>query len=210
MSNPWLDITEVEYVGHMSSPAVNQLPVLSRLFREVLENTLPRAVLFLGCSTGNGLEHINAAVTRRVTGIDVNPTYLQRLVERFPNPGFALDVRCTDLAECAFEPETFDLIHAGLVLEYVEWAPLLLRLAETLRPRGTFSVVLQRPSVSSPAVTPTEFASMRSLESLFHFVEPDALVAQASSAELRLEYRRTEPLPSAKAFEVLRFVKGAA
>jgi len=86
---------------------------------------------------------------------------------------------------------------------------LLPRWAETLRPRGTFSVVLQRPSESSPAVTPTEFASLRSLESLFQFVEPDALVKQAYDAGLELEYRRTEPLRSAKAFEVLRFVKGA-
>ena len=39
MSNPWLDITEGDYVGHMSSPAVNQRPVLSHLLRDVLEST---------------------------------------------------------------------------------------------------------------------------------------------------------------------------
>jgi len=209
MSNPWLDITEGDYVGHMSSPAVNQRPVLSHLLRDVLESTRPCDVLILGCSTGNGLEHVDAAVTRRVTGVDVNPTYLQRLVQQFPNPGFELDVRCADLTECGFEPGAFDLVHAGLVLEYVEWPRLLPRWAETLRPRGTFSVVLQRPSESSPAVTPTEFTSLRSLESLFQFVEPDALVKQAYDAGLELEYRRTEPLRSAKEFEVLRFVKGA-
>jgi hypothetical protein len=148
-------------------------------------------------------------VTRRVMGVDINPAYLRRLVERFPNPGFALDVRCADLAAYAFEREAFDLVHAGLVLEYVEWPPLLPRLAETVRAGGTFSVVLQCPSVSSPAVTATEFTSLRSLESVFHFVEPDVLVAQARKVGLALEYRRTEPLQSAKAFEVLRFVKRA-
>jgi SAM-dependent methyltransferase len=209
-SNPWLDITEADYVGHMGSPAVNQRPMLSRLLREALAATLPRAVLVLGCSTGNGLEHVDAAVTRRVTAVDINPAYLQRLVDRFPNPGFALDVRCVDLAEYRFEPEAFDLVHAALLLEYVEWSPLLPRVAATLRPGGTFSVVLQRPSVSSPAVTPTTFTSLCSLEALFHFVEPDALVAQAGEAGLRLEHRRTEPLPSGKAFEAFRFVKNAA
>lgn len=210
MSNPWLDISEADYVGHMSSPAVNQRAVLSRLLRDALVSTRPRTVLVLGCSTGNGLEHVDAAVTRRVTAVDVNPAYLQRLVERFRNPGFALDVRCADLAEQSFEREAFDLVHAALVLEYVEWPPLLPRVAESLRPGGSLSVVLQRPSVSSPAVTPTEFTCLRSLESLFRFVEPDALVAQARGAGLELESRRTEPLRSAKAFEVLRFVKGAA
>jgi len=207
MGNPWLDINEVDYVGHMSSPAVNQRPVLSRLLRDALESALPGTVLVLGCSTGNGLEHVDATVTRRVTGVDINSTYLRRLVERFSNPAFALDVRCADLAEYAFERDAFDLVHAGLVLEYVDWPPLLPRLAETLRPGGTLSVVLQHPSVSSPAVTPTEFASLRSLESVFRFVEPDVLVARAYDVGLELEYRRTEPLPSAKAFEVLRFVK---
>ncbi len=207
MSNPWLDIPDVDYVGHMSSPAVNQQSVLNRLFCDALESTRPEAVLLLGCSTGNGLENVDAAVTSRVTGVDLNPTYLQRLVERFPNPRFTLDVRCADLAEYAFEPEAFDLVHAGLLLEYVEWPRLLPRVAETLRPRGTFSVVLQLPSVSSPAVTPTEFTSLRSLESLFRFVDPGVLVARAGDVGLVVEYRRTEPLKSAKAFEVLRFVK---
>jgi SAM-dependent methyltransferase len=207
MRNPWLDIPDVDYVGHMSSPTVNQRPVLSRLMGEALESVRPRTMLVLGCSTGNGLEHVNPEVTSRVTVVDLNPAYLLRLGEQFPNPDFALDVQCADLTDVVLEPEAFDLVHAGLLLEYVEWPRLLPGLAETLRPRGTFSVVLQLPSVSSPAVTPTEFTRLRSLESLFRFVDPDVLVARAGDVGLVLEYRRTEPLRSAKAFEVLRFVK---
>lgn len=205
--NPWLDISEADYVGHMSSPGVNQRPVLSRLLRDALASAQPRTVLVLGCSTGNGLEHVDSAVTRRVTGVDLNPTYLRRLVERFPDPAFALDLWCGDLAGYAFEAESFDLVHAALVLEYVDWRPILPRLADTLRPGGTLSLVLQRPSVSSPAVTPTGFTSLQSLECVFHFVEPDAVVALASEARLALDSRRTEPLPSGKSFEVLLFVK---
>ena len=208
MGNPWLGISEADYVGHMSSPAVNQYPVLSELLREALDAALPHDVLILGCSTGNGLEHVDPAITRRVSGVDVNPLFLQRVVEQFPNPGFELDVRCADLADYTFEPEVFDLVHAGLVLEYLEWPPLLPSLVKTLRPRGTFSVVLQRSSAVTPAVTPTEFTSLRALESLFRFVDSDALVAQACALGLELQCRRTEPLRSAKAFEVLRFAKG--
>ena len=205
--NPWLDIPEADYVGHMSSPLVNQRPVLNRLLREVLERVRPRTVLVLGCSTGNGLEHVDRDVTSRLTVVDVNPAYLRRLVERLPNPGFELDVRCGDLADTVFEQEAFDLVHAGLVLEYVEWPSLLPRLARTLTAHGVLSVVVQLPSSSSPAVTPTGFASLQSLESLFRFVEPDALVDAARDARLTLRGRRTEALPSGKAFEVLRFVK---
>ena len=63
MRNPWLDISEADYVGHMSSPTVGQRPVLGRLLGEVLETVLPNVVLVLGGSTGNGLEHVNPTVT---------------------------------------------------------------------------------------------------------------------------------------------------
>src|SRR6476646_10390128 len=100
MSNPWLAIPEADYVGHMSSPTVNQRPVLSRLG------------------------------------------------ERFPNPDFELDIRCADLADVVLEPGEFDLVHAGLVLEYVEWPLLLPRVAASLTSGGVLSVVLQLPSAA--------------------------------------------------------------
>lgn len=137
MRNPWLDIPEGDYVGHMSSPAVNQRPMLSRLMGEALEAVRPRSMLVLGCSTGNGLEHVRPEVTSRVNVIDLNPAYLRRLAEQFPNPGLTLDVQCADLAEVALEPEGFDLVHAALVLEYIDWKSLLPRVASTLKPNGS-------------------------------------------------------------------------
>jgi SAM-dependent methyltransferase len=209
MRNPWLDIPEDDYVGHMSSPTVNQRRVLSRLLDDALESVRPRTMLVLGCSTGNGLEHVNPDVTSRVAVVDLNPAYLRRLGERFPNPGFELDIRCADLADVVLERQAFDLVHAGLVLEYVEWPSLLPRVATTLRSGGVLSVVLQLPSASSPAVTPTPFVRLQSLESLFRFVEPAAFVEAAHGERLALSNRRTESLSAGKAFEVLRFMKDA-
>lgn len=207
--NPWLDIPLDDYVGHMSSPAVNQRPVLNRLLRDALQSLRPRAVLVLGGSSGNGLEHVDRAVTSRVAVVDINPDYLRRLAERFSDPGYRLETQCSDLADTTFEPEAYNLAHAGLVFEYVAWRTLLPRVATALRPGGTLTVVLQQPSASSPAVTPTEFASLGTLESIFHFVEPDALIEAARHAGLALSARRTEPLEAGKAFEVLRFLKSS-
>jgi len=209
MTNPWLNIPEADYVGHMSHPAVNQRSVLNRLMRDVLEDVQPRTFLVLGCSTGNGLEHVNPAVTERVTAVDVNPSYLEGLVDRFPNPGFDLQIRCADLDEAVFEPDVFDLVHAALVLEYVKWPPLVTRISRALAGGSALSLVLQRPSSSSPAVTPTEFTSLASLESLFRFVDSDDVVDAAGDAGLRLVTRRIEPLPGGKAFEVLRFERAS-
>jgi SAM-dependent methyltransferase len=209
MSNPWLDIPEADYVGHMSSPAVGQRPVLGRLLGEALETVQPDVVLVLGCSTGNGLEHVNPAVTSRVVVVDVNPKYLLHLRERFPNPAFELDVRPGDVTDIELEREAYDLVHAGLIFEYIAWPVLLPRVAMALRPGGVLSVILQAPSASSPAVTPTIFTSLRTLESLFRFVEPTALVDAARGEGLNLNARHTEALPAGKSFEVLRFMKHA-
>ena len=86
---------------------------------------------------------------------------------------------------------------------------LLPRVATALRPGGVLSVILQAPSASSPAVTPTPFTSLRKLESLFRFVEPTALVDAARGEGLNLHARHTEALPAGKSFEVLRFIKDA-
>jgi hypothetical protein len=80
MTNPWVNIAEADYLGHMSGPAVGQQPVLSRLFGKVLEAIRPTTALLLGGPTGNGLEHIDPAVTDRVVVIDINPTYLGRIL----------------------------------------------------------------------------------------------------------------------------------
>jgi SAM-dependent methyltransferase len=210
MNNPWLDIPVADYLGHMSSPAVNQGPVLNRLLREALETVRPPTVLVLGGSTGNGLEHVNPDVTSRVSVIDINPAYLHRLAERFPNPHFDLDTRCGDLADLALEREAFALVHAGLVFEYIDWPMRLPAVVAALRSGGMLSVVLQLPSASAPAVTPTPFTSLRGLESLFRFVDPEVFVAAACAAGLRLRHRRVEPVAGGKAFEVLRFERDAA
>jgi SAM-dependent methyltransferase len=205
MANPWLDIPADDYVGHMSHPAVNQRAVLNRLLRDALADARPRSLLVIGCSTGNGLEHVNPAVTERVTVVDINASYLRGLVSQFSNPGFELEIRCLDVNEAVFERDAFDVVHAALVLEYVDWRPLVARLASALAPSGVLSVVLQLPSTESPAVTPTAFTSLRSLESLFHFVDPDALIEATSDVGLTLDLRRLEPLPAGKTFQVLRF-----
>ena len=209
MRNPWLDIPEADYVGHMNSPGVGQRPVLGRMLGEVLETVRPNVVLVLGGSTGNGLEHVNPTVTSRVVVVDVNPKYLIRLRERFPNPAFALDLWSGDVIDIELGQQAFDLVHAALIFEYVEWPVLLPRIAAALRPGGVLSVILQTPSASSPAVTPTPFTSLRKLESLFRFVEPTALVDAARGEGLNLHARHTEALPAGKSFDCFRFIKDA-
>src|SRR4029453_16772882 len=175
-ANPWLEIDVADYLGHMHSPAVNQGPILNELLREALQDLRPRTVLVVGCSDGNGLEHVDPAITRSVTALDINPLFLSGLADRFSDHGFQLDVRCADVASATFEPAAFDLIHAALVFEYVEWTSVLPRLVSSLSAQGNLSVVLQQPSPTTPAVTPSPYTRLQTLESVFRFVDPDTLI----------------------------------
>ena len=67
------------------------------------------------------------------------------------------------------------------------------------------SGVLQQPSPTTPAVTPSPYARLQTLESVFRFVAPDTLIAHATELGLTLAARRIVPSPWAKAFEVLHF-----
>jgi SAM-dependent methyltransferase len=207
MTNPWLEIAEADYVGHMSSAEVGQLQALGIIFSDALRAFAPAHVLVLGCSSGNGFEHIDPRVTRHVTGIEINPAYLELLASRFPAPGFELSLVCADLASYSLAPDRFDLIHAPLIFEYLDWERLFSAVVRSLRPGGILSVVLQRPSPSAPAVSRTKYSSLRKLEQLFCFVQPDALRARAARESLRIEREFSAPLKQGKAFDVLYFRK---
>ena len=207
--NPWLKISAADYLGHMGSPEVDQLSVLARILRDSLRRHRPRTLLVLGCATGNGFEHIDPAVTRRVTGVDINAEYLERLRQSFPRPEFECILHCQDVAECALPKGEFDLIHCALILEYVEWRRLLPRLAEALAPGATLSIVLQRPSNSVPAVTPSAFPSLRRLESVFQFVDVEALLRAARVLGLQTRERREVQAKQGKKFLLLELRHGA-
>jgi len=207
MTNPWLEIAEADYVGHMSSEEVGQRHTLGIIFRDALRAFAPAHVLVLGCSSGNGFEHIDPGVTRHVTGIDINPAYLEVLTSRFPSPGLELSLVCVDLADYSLPPDRFDLIHAPLIFEYLDWERMFAAIVRALRPGGIVSVVIQRRSPSAPAISRTRYSSLRKLEPLFRFVEPDVLRARAAQERLRIEREFSVPLKQGKAFEVLYFRK---
>jgi trans-aconitate methyltransferase len=175
--------------------------VLARLLGEVVAETRPRSLLVLGASNGNGLEHVDPAI--RVTAVDLNSGYLASLAARFP----AVEVVHADLATYAFEPGAWDLVHAALVLEYVDWRALLARIGPALAQGGRLSVVVQLPSADVPAVTPTAFTSLAKLDAAFGFVDPDDLVAAAAHAGWAVERRAVHAVGSGKELLALRFVR---
>lgn len=203
--NPWLQIRERDYVGHMSSPEVGQRAVLSQLLKEAFAAATPHTALVLGCSTGNGFEHVDLSVTKRVVAIDINRQFLATLCTQPFAARAIIETHCADVELFALEHRAFGLVHAALLLEYVEWPRLVPRVAEALVPGGIFSVAVQLPSASTAAVTPTRFTSLRTLERAFHFVDTDELSDHCRKAGLARRHSAICPLPGDKAFAVAHF-----
>ncbi len=200
--NPWLSIPAADYEGHMASPGVRQLQYLGRVFAELLVELRPESVAVLGVAAGNGLEHVDPRIVKRVVGIDINPEYLDLARERHAARIPGLELRCADIAACELEPASIDFVYAALIFEYVDPAETVGKIASWLRPGGVAAALLQLPCESSAKVSGTAFASLKALEPHIRLVDPSTirtLFAGAGMSELRA---RTDALEGGKSFHL--------
>ena len=205
MNNPWLDISLSDYEAHMALPEVAQARLLADVFSAQLEIHKPGSLAVLGCAGGNGFERIKPDITRRVVGVELNGSYLQAVRVRFGNVFEELELIEGDIqvAEAAFAP--VDLIYAALVLEYVEVRTAVTQACASLNPRGVLVTVVQLPDAKLPAVTPSPFPSMKTLEAAMHFASPMELRIYANANGLRQIASATRQTPSGKQFRVQVF-----
>jgi SAM-dependent methyltransferase len=152
--NPWSLVPAADYEQQMGPQGADQLAPLSSIFQEAWLATQPERVLVVGCATGNGLEHVDPAVTRRVVGLDINLQYLGVCRQRFFGLGPRLELFCASAASWRSPPGSFDLVHAALIFEYLSPATLADQLADGVAPGGTVQVVLQLPGGQPPPAPP--------------------------------------------------------
>lgn len=148
--NPWSVIQAADYERHMGPHGLDQLGPLAAVFQEVVLASQPDRLLLVGCATGNGLEHVDPSVTRRIVAVDVNLQYLGIARQRFFHLGPRLELYNADITGFRSPPASFDLVHAALVLEYLHPEVLVRRISEWLAEKGTCSVVLQLPGGEPP------------------------------------------------------------
>jgi len=197
--DPWLNIPLADYEGHMNAPEVGQLSVLSELFAEVLASFRPESLAILGIAGGNGLEHIDPQVTRRVVGVDINPAYLEAIRRRH-GARLNLELHGVDLAGPPLNLEPVQLVHAALVFEHAGAGRCLENAVALVSPGGILSVVLQLPAASEPNVAATPYRSMQTLAGHFSLIDREwfGSAMKQSGFSLKQEARRT--LPAGKAF----------
>lgn len=200
--NPWTVVPAADYERHMGPEGVDQAGTLSAILQEVYLATQPDRMLVLGCTTGNGLEHVNPAVTKRVVGVDVNLQYLGIARQRFFHLGPRLELFCSEAEKFRAQPGSFDLVHAALIFEYLHPEVLVRKIVEWLADDGTCSVVLQLPGGEGPAA-PTK--TMQIIQKAMKLVPPEELTRLFEQYGLARKRAKTVPLRHGKSFWVGHF-----
>jgi len=204
-ANPWLRIPAADYEAHMASPGVMQAQLLSLLLREAVERYDPASVVVLGCSAGNGFEHLRGGSLDRVVAVDINPEYIGLVRERHLGAVPGLETVCADIAAVELADSSIDLVSCALVLEYVDTGTVLSKVARWLRPGGVLSVVLQLPSEDLDEITPAGYESLRLLEGFMRLVDPDEMDRLAAARGLERVLAERIRLETGKEFRLAEY-----
>lgn len=119
MSNPWEEIPLDDYENHMKLDSVKQLQSMNEMMKGQFDAYPISSVMILGIAVGNGLEHIHSNKFERVYGVDINSSYLQEAIRRYPDLNGVLECICIDLMEDLYKLPKADMIIANLLIEYV-------------------------------------------------------------------------------------------
>jgi len=156
----------------MALPEVAQAQALSQLLSSALKEYTPASLAVIGCTTGNGLEHVDQTHTRRVVGVDINAAYLAVLEARFAGKISHLELIEADITSPDFGFDPVSMVFAALVFEYVDVAGALRSIARCMAPGAILVAVLQLPSLESAPVTPTRYKSLELLAPIMNLVSP--------------------------------------
>jgi len=181
----------------MKSAEVQQLDALSDLFGEALACCRPASVAVLGIAGGNGLDRVDGTITNRVVGLDINPSYLNAVRQRYADT-CSLELYCVDLAKQLIDIAPVQLVHAALVFEHAGTGICLENALSLVAPGGALSVVLQLPSQFEQGVAPSQFSSIQKLKPHFSLIDTKWLQATLAQREFRVTHRTECSLPAGK------------
>lgn len=188
----------------MKSLTVYQIPVLNKIMKEQFNVMDGNTCTILGIAGGNGLEHIDPHQYSCIYGVDINASYLDACLDRFPNLKGILKCQCLDVTTDAGQLSKTDHLIANLFLEYIDqsvWEEILIH----TQPK-TVSCVIQINPTNTFVSDSSNCAVFDVLESIVHPMHEEELCACMSHKNFSLCYKEQIPLPNGKYFLRLDFI----
>jgi SAM-dependent methyltransferase len=205
MANPWKEIPLTDYEKHMSHPSVGQLELLSILMRKYFHQLQPESTIVLGVAGGNGLEHIEPLVTKKIIGIDINQDYLDATARRHSSRLNALELLHLDISKNLAQICSVKMIWAALIIEYVGIENCLLFALNNLMVPGGHLIVTVQSSRQMLSVSPTGVESVEKVGKIFQPVDTKVLLDKAEQMGFKLVVREENELPNGKSFITFHF-----
>lgn len=119
MKNPWQEIPLTDYESHMKLDSVMQLQVMNEMMKGQFDTYPVSSIMILGIAGGNGLEHIQKDKFKRIYGVDINFSYLQAVIQRYPELNGLLKCLCVNLMDDTNKLPKADMVIANLLIEYI-------------------------------------------------------------------------------------------
>ena len=183
---------------------LGQAQILNELTRIMLEKYNPMSFALLGCTTGNGLEHVNQLTTKNVYAIDINPNYIELTREKFENKIDNLITYNIDIGKDKLVFTNVDLFFIGLVLEYIEPEKALEKIIRTLSNNGVLVIIIQK-SKQKRFVSKTKYKSLESLSQILKEIDEIKLDDFIQKKNMTLVERKEMELSKNKSFILLTY-----
>jgi SAM-dependent methyltransferase len=125
----------------------------SYLEKPAMYAKLPRlkgkAVLCLGCGSGEECEHLLKCGAKKVVGIDTSKKLIAIAKESYPD----IEFRVEDMRKMKFPHASFDFVYSSLAMHYLsDWQSTLKKIHRSLKPRGTFLFSTHHPAYWSAEI----------------------------------------------------------
>ncbi|MBQ8569522.1 MAG: methyltransferase type 11 [Oscillospiraceae bacterium] len=173
MNNPWSQIKLSDYENHMSLESIYQLQTLNTMMKGQLSSYDTESVMILGIAGGNGLEHIDPQLHKKVYGVDVNKEYLDECSKRYPQLEKVLTLICAELSDENTLLPHAELLIADLLIEYIGYDSFG-RILKNVRP-DTVSCIIQINTDESFVSASPYIHVFDCLESVHHNIDENSL-----------------------------------
>lgn len=188
----------------MALPEIGQAQMLASELVEAALRTSARSVAVVGCSGGNGFQALPASV-HRIVAIDINPSYIEAVQQRFERSSAALETFVADIQRPLPPCVPVDLVYAALIFEYVAVDETMTVLRQLCAADGVLVAVIQNSSNNEHFVSPSPFASLLALGRIAQTRSRSELEERARTAGFRPAGSRRIRSAGGKSFEVLSF-----
>lgn len=208
MSNPWEEINLNDYESHMSLDSVHQLQAMNEMMKEQFYTYPAESVMILGIAGGNGLEHIDTDIFKKVYGVDINHKYLMECEKRYPGLNEIFIPICADLTDSAVQLPAAQLLLANLLIEYIGY-DCFKNAVKAAAPQYISCIIQINLDASYVSDSPYIHTFDR-LDEIHHQMEENALINAMNEIGYRENMQDERPLPNGKKLVRLDFVRKAS